>query len=182
MVELMSLTPCSDLSLPLSRGQALLHEVDLGPLTSLAPFKDRQKALSDALQKAHGLSYPAPNEAHFDDPAKILWFGRDMAMLAGVQPDPELRRIAAVTDQTDAWAAVALSGASSVDVLARLVPVDLRAQTLRSGCTVRTLLGHMNASITPTGENAFLILVFRSMAQTLVHEVQEAMEAVAARG
>lgn len=182
MVELASLSPCSELPLPLSHGHAHLHEVDLGPLASLAPFKDQQKAVSDTLQKKYGVGYPAPNEVQMRGAVKILWFGRDMALIAGVQPDPQLHRLAAITDQSDAWVAVELSGKNSVDVLARLVPVDMRATVARQGSTVRTLLGHMNASITPMGSDTFLILVFRSMAETLVHELQEAMEAVAARG
>ena len=40
----------------------------------------------------------------------------------------------------------------------------------------------MNASITRIGEDTFMIAVFRSMAQTLVHDLRTALEAVAARG
>ena len=181
MVELSSLSPCSELALPISRGQAQLHEVDLGPLASLAPYKDQQKALSEVLKKAHGLGYPAPYEVLVNDAVRILWFGRDMALIVGVRPDPKLHAMAAITDQSVAWVAVELSGKGSVDVLARLVPVDMRASVLHQGSTVRTLLGHMSASITPTGNDTYLILVFRSMAETLVHELQEAMEAVAWR-
>jgi len=36
------------------------------------------------------------------------------------------------------------------------------------------------ASLTKTGENAFQIMVFRSMAETLVHDLKTAMEGVAA--
>ena len=75
-----------------------------------------------------------------------------------------------------------LSGAASVDVLARLVPVDLRRTAFPQGHTCRTLVNHMTASVTRQDEDAFLILVFRSMAQTLVEELHEAMEAVALRG
>ena len=183
MVELNALTPCSNLALPVSCGHGHLREVELGPLTSLAPYnKDQQKALSDALQKAHGLDYPAPNKAYIGNGVQILWFGRDIAMLAGAYPDAGLHRLAAITDQSDAWVAVELSGQASADVLARLVPVDVRSTVLSKGSTIRSLLGHMSASITPTGSDTYLILVFRSMAETLVHELQEAMEAVAARG
>ena len=40
----------------------------------------------------------------------------------------------------------------------------------------------MNAAILPDGEGGFEIMVFRSMAGTLVREVGHAMRAVAARG
>jgi len=37
----------------------------------------------------------------------------------------------AVVDQSDGWAALRVTGAGAVDVLARLVPVDLRPQVFR---------------------------------------------------
>lgn len=74
-----------------------------------------------------------------------------------------------------------LKGAGAVDVLARLVPVDLREDRFKRGHTLRTQLYHMSASITKTGADTFVILVFRSMASTLVHDMKTAMEAVAAR-
>jgi sarcosine oxidase subunit gamma len=40
----------------------------------------------------------------------------------------------------------------------------------------------MMASITRIGAQSFQIMVFRSMARTLVHDLKTAMEAVAARG
>lgn len=181
MVELTSLTPCSGL-LPVSHGKTRLEEVDLGPLTLLAPFKGQRKALSDALKKAHGVSYPDANTTSINENVRALWFGRDAAVLTGTPPDAALAGYAAVINQSDAWTVVSLSGSTSVDVLARLVPVDLRLSHFPEGATARSLINHMSGSITRIGPDAFLILVFRSMAQTLVEELSEAMEAVATRG
>jgi heterotetrameric sarcosine oxidase gamma subunit len=57
----------------------------------------------------------------------------------------------------------------------------MRMSAFAVGATARTQLGHMNASITRTGDDTFLIAVFRSMAATLVHDLTTALEAVAAR-
>jgi len=103
-------------------------------------------------------------------------------MLVGVTPDSSLLSEASVVDQSDAWAIVILEGASAEDVLARLVPVDVRAARFKLGHTARTMLGHMTVSITRVGEQAFQIMAFRSMAKTLVHDLQRAMESVASRG
>ena len=86
-----------------------------------------------------------------------------------------------MTDQSDGWAVMRLEGAGARDVLARLCPLDLRAPVFKRGHTARSLLGHMNASITRVGVNAFEIMVFRSMANTAVHELNEAMKSVAAQ-
>ena len=88
----------------------------------------------------------------------------------------------AITDQSDAWAFMRLTGAGAEDVLARLVPVDLRLAVFMPGQTVRTELMHMMASITRSGDDSFDIMVMRSFAKTAVHDLHEAMKSVAARG
>ncbi len=181
MAELIAKTPCAGL-LPLTIGTCSLTEVDLGTLTSVAPFAKGGKPASDALKAAHGMALPGPNRATGKDGARAIWFGQDMVLLAGPAPDKGLAKHAALTDQTDAWASVHLTGAGAEDVLARLVPVDMRASVFKRGHTARTQLMHMNASITRTGADTFLILAFRSMAGTLVHDLKTAMESVAAQG
>ena len=133
------------------------------------------------MEKAHGFRFPAPNSAQSKGEAQIIWFGKDTALLIGPEPDSALNKGAAVTDQSDAWASVILSGAGTVDTLARLVPVDLRPEHFGEGQTLRSLLGHMSVSITSLGPDRFLVLVFRSMAVSLVEELKEAMEAVEKR-
>ena len=180
MVELTPRSACAGL-LPVTLGQAHLEEAELGVLTALSPL-DGAEALSSALEAAHGMAWPKPNRATGKDGARCLWFGRDAALLVGPSPDPGLRKTAAVTDQSDGWASMILSGTAAEDVLARLVPVDLRAAHFRRGHSLRSELLHMQASITRLGADRFLILVFRSMADTAVHEIKSAMAAVAARG
>ncbi len=181
MVELVAMSPCAGI-LPKSVGGVTLMEVDLGRMTSIAPFAGQQAAFSQIMRDAHGVDFPAPNSTAQSDATRVLWFGRGMALLVGVSPDARLAQYAALTDQTDGWAAVSITGDRIEDILARLVPVDLRSSAFAQGQTCRTLVGHMTASITRTDKDAFLILVFRSMATTLVDELHEAMEAVAARG
>ena len=181
MAELQAISPCAGL-LPVTVGAVTLKEVNPGHLTTIAPFAGQHEALSAAMQTAHGVRFPDPNTTEKAGAVQAFWFGRDMTLLVGPAPDTRLAGHAALTDQSDAWAAVSLEGSSAQEVLARLVPVDLRATSFTPGQTCRTLLGHMTASITRSAPDAFLILVFRSMAATLVDEVQEAMEAVAARG
>ncbi|MEL0436134.1 sarcosine oxidase subunit gamma [Phycobacter sp. K97] len=181
MADLIAKSPCDGL-LPISVGGLSLVEEDPGHLTTLAPFKGQDKALSAALEAAHGMKLPAPGRSTGKAGARAIWFGRDMVLLAGPAPDPSLAEYAALTDQSDAWAVVRLDGKGAEDVLARLCPIDLRSKSFKRGHTARTELRHMMASVTRTGANSFQIMVFRSLAQTLVHDLKTAMEAVAARG
>lgn len=171
-------SPCAGL-LPRKIGALTLSEVDPGHLTALSPFKG--SGLGEALKAAHGMALPAPNRATGKAGARALWFGHAHYLLMGPPPDPALADHAAVTDISDAWAVVQLDGAGVTDALARVTPVDLRASQFRRGHTARTDLRHMHASITNVADEAFIIMVFRSMARTLVHDLATAMEGVAAR-
>lgn len=181
MAKLIAKTPLDRLPKK-TVGSVTLEEVDLGVLTSVAPYKGQWKACSEALKAAHGMALPGANRATGKDGARAIWFGREMALLAGPEPDASLAEVAALTDQSDAWTCVTLSGLGAEDVLARLVPVDLRAGQFKRGHTVRSQIQHMNGSITRISGDAFLLMVFRSMAGTLLHDLETAMESVAARG
>lgn len=181
VVELQAKTPLQDF-VPLTVGSVTLTEVDLGHMTSIAAYKGEAKAVAGAFKAVHGMSWPGANRATGKDGARAIWFGRDMVLLAGPAPDAALAAHAALTDQSDAWTTVTLSGDGVEAVLARLVPLDLSAAAFKRGHTARTLIQHMNGSVTRIGANTFLLMVFRSMAGTLLHDLQRAMESVAARG
>lgn len=181
MAELIARAPYGG-ALPLTLGTVTLSAEDLGLLTSLAPFRGRHKALSEALKEAHGMALPAPGRATGKAGARAIWFGRDHVLLAGPEPLASLGEHGALTDQSDAWTVLRLEGAGAEQVLARLVPIDVRAAQFKRGHTARTQLMHMSASLTRIADQAFVIMVFRSMAHTLVHDLKTAMEAIAARG
>ncbi|MGB7241564.1 MAG: sarcosine oxidase subunit gamma [Sulfitobacter sp.] len=168
-------------ALPLKIGRAELIAADPGRLSSVSPYIGQSKALSAAMKKAHGLDLPSPNRSAGKGGNRVIWFGRDSYMLAGPPPDPVLEKHGAVTEQSDAWGSVILQGEDAEAVLARLVPVDLRKAVFKGGHTLRSQLQHLNVSITRIGQSRFLIMGFRSMAATLVHDLKTAMEGVDAR-
>lgn len=158
-----------------------LAEIDLGEMSLLMPFKGKEALLSKALEAAHGIALPAPNRMVMAGETRAIWFGAEAALVTGVAVDARLRAHAAITDQSDAWTCVTLEGAGAEDVLARLVPIDLRAARFPVGQTARTQIGHMSGSVARLAEDRFLLMVFRSMAGTLFHELTEVMDALAAR-
>lgn len=180
MASLKTTTPCTGL-LPVTVAEITLSEVDPGPMTLIMPFNDRKADVNTVLGDSLSLVLPDPNQYCDTGHARLIWFGRDSAMLTGC-PAPDLNGVAGTTDQTDAWVCVELSGDGIEDVLARLVPADLRVAAFPAGGTLRTLVGHMTASLVRVSNDRILVMVFRSMAGTLVEELKEAMEAVAARG
>lgn len=170
MVKLIEKTPCAGL-LPLEIGDLTLEEVVIDQAFCVAPFKGQEKAVSDALP----MPFPKPNRVTGRNP-RAIWIGPGQALVIGGGVS-DLQ--AAVVDQSDAWAVVQISGPSVLDVLARLVPVDLRG--MKAGHTVRTLIAHMTGSVTKTGPDTFEVMVMRSMAGTLVHDLERAARIYFAR-
>lgn len=166
-------------SLPLEIGAAKLTGVDLGSLTSVTLSQGQKAVASADLKAKFGMNFPAANRTAGKDDARCIWFGLDSALLVGPRPKPI--KGASLTDQSDGWAALELSGDGSEAVLARLVPVDVRASVFKRGHTVRTLLFHAPLSLTRTKTDTFLLLVFRSMTKTAIHELSVAMETIKAR-
>lgn len=158
---------------PLTHAGTTLMESALPQITAIAPFPGQTGAVGDAL----GLAFPAPNRVTEAGDARLVWAGRDLAFLIGAAAPEGLP--ASVTDQSDGWVALTLSGARAVDVLARLVPLDLRG--VQRGQVFRTALNHLPLVLMAEGEGAFTLLTFRSMARTAWHEISDAMEKVAAR-
>ena len=163
--------------LPFAKGGMTLSLADPGPLTSIAPFKGQVEATSSALAPM-GLSLPPAGQFTGHDGLSVQWFGRDLWVLAG-GPAPDLP-MAAVTDQTDAWVALDLTGPRIAEVMARLVPIDLRLDAFPQGSATRTEMHGMMVALARTGPETLRIMAFRAMAKTLAHALSEAMENVAA--
>jgi len=81
-----------------------------------------------------------------------------------------------VADQSDAYAVLRLAGATLRETLAKLVPVDLHPRAFGVGAVAGTLLGHIGALLwrledDPQGYPVFEVAVYRSMAQSLWHDL-----------
>ncbi len=177
MARLTARSPCAGLEL--ARGEHCeLSGIDYGPITSVAPFKGRRQEVSKALKAAIGTGLPAANRVIGNSAIRVVWSGLDQAFVLGASVAPAG---AAVTDQSDAWACLALSGQGSVDVLARLTPLDLRERRFRRGHAARSLLGQMPCVFLRPGALRYELLVFRSMAGTAVQELACAMEDATAK-
>ena len=104
-----------------------------------------------------------------------MWIGMGKFLLVGEKI--EIKE-AALTDQSDAWTILSLTGDITADVMDRLCPVDTRV--LKTGDVVRSMIGHMSAIIEKT-EAGFKLMVFRAFAKTLLHEVCNSMKSVTAQ-
>ena len=177
MPELIAKSPLSGVG-AVAHGGLRLSEHLPGPMTSIAVLPGQEKAVARGL-KPLGLGFPAPNTFATSGAATLVWTARNQAFLIGVAP-PDIAG-AALTDQSDGWAALRLEGPEVSDALMRLYPLDLRTAAFPVGAAARAPLNHMQSILMRTGPYAVDILVFRSMARTAWHEIEAAMKTLAAR-
>lgn len=180
MVRLVATDPF-DGALPVTVGRVELTSGAVTGAVLIVPHRGAEAEVGAILQKSRALPFPGPGETARAGAARILWAGPGRALLIGADLPKGVTEHAAVTDQGDGIAALVIAGPGVEVVLARLVSIDLRSGTFPVGRTARTLVGHMTASVTRTGEDAFEIMVMRSMAGTLHHDLTEAARLVAAR-
>lgn len=180
MAKLVAVSPFGA-EFPIEIGTVTLTEVQIDEIWSVAPFRNKEAEVSEVLKAALGIAFPAANRTTAKAGARAIWAGAGRALVAASSL-PELNAIAAVTRQGDGIAALVITGEGAEAVLARLVPLDLRIASFKKGHTARTMVNHMMANVTRIGPDSFEIMVMRSMGQTLLHELREAAEHVAARG
>lgn len=159
--------------LPIEIGGVVLEDAQPEAITWVAPFDRKMTAVKKALG-----GFPGPGEVVEVKAGRALSVAPGQAVVLGALVTCAG---AAVVDQSDGWTVVALDGAAARAVLARLTALDLRDAALPEGATARTLIGHMVASVTRVGAYRYELMVFRSMTETLLHEVERAMRLVAAR-
>jgi len=178
VVDLIAQTPLVDL-LPISSNGCVLAECTPGYITSLGPFRGKEAELKTTLLAAHGLGLPADGRVSHKGGLRVLWAGRGQYFLCGDKAASKtLAKSAALTDQSDGWAVMTLTGKDAGDVLARLCPLDIRPSVFGRNRTARTEVAHMMAvlSVIPKG---FEIMVMRSFAADAVHHIHAAMISVA---
>ncbi|MXQ07990.1 sarcosine oxidase subunit gamma [Alphaproteobacteria bacterium GH1-50] len=176
MVELMAQSPVSS-RLPLEIGGVTLALAEPGRVTWVAVRDDG--ALASALEEEVGCGLPTALRSTTASGLRLVWHGPGQVLAIGALPSA-LAGLP-MTDQSDGFACLALSGHGARDVLARLTPVDLRGHVFPVDGAARTLLGHMTATLIREGDAAWLCLVPRSMADSAVHDLTRAMEGVAGR-
>ena len=164
---------------PLTVAGLVLAVENPGPITMIAPWPGQEKPLAKLL-KPLGLGFPAAGACSARGDALLAWVGRGQAALIGVTAPEGLSAVAAVTDQSDGWVCLSLSGPQAGEALMRLVALDLRADRFAAGRVARAALNHMPLILIKRGDG-FLILTFRSMARTAWHELATVLGHVEAR-
>ena len=179
MIKLLPKSAAAGLT-PFKISNTKIIELEKLKLTSISAYKGKSKNLSEQLKKSHGMALPHYGRATGSEGSRALWFGRH-SLLVGPKCDEKLAKFAMLTDQSDAWVVLRMSGDSMEAMLMRLSPVDIRLKTFKTGSVVRTDLLHVNVTLHRIGANTIDVYGFRSMAKTVCHELTQALTTIAAR-
>ncbi|MEO4042338.1 hypothetical protein AAFN47_12110 [Hoeflea sp. CAU 1731] len=100
----------------------------------------------------------------------------------GYRPDLEIAEIAGdhgcVTDQSDGWALLRVSGPRSRAALERICMLDLHQDIFTVGAVARTVMEHLGVIIHRDDEHSFLLMSARSSAGSFAHSVVTSAENV----
>lgn len=164
--------PVPDGMLPVTIGEATIVAMDHVGITSVAPFAQATEPVTRQLA--------LPETGRATDAA--LWFQPGCWMIVGREAAALQRSLAgqaAVTDQSDGWLRLHLSGPATRDILARVCALDLRA--CAPGDVARTELAHQMAVIVARTDGIEIWLM-RSLAEDGLKHLIDAAKSVAAQG
>ena len=170
-----------------------LIEVTGLSMVSVAPLAGSQGAFQTAMAKLFKTGSPKPSATMALDrsgkqkcilmpSAQNQWFlcfdddGTNPIDAAKALLGKSLSKQMAMTDQSDSWVVLALSGPQSRETLARICPIDCSASAMPIGTTARTSMEHLGAIITrrPDGgdhQPCFWLLSARSSAASFLHAI-----------
>lgn len=84
-----------------------------------------------------------------------------------------LKALVDIVDQGHGRVRISLSGEKATTVLAKGTAADLALSAFPVGHATTTLIGHIGAHITRTGDNAFELMVLRGFAESLWNELAD---------
>jgi sarcosine oxidase subunit gamma len=90
----------------------------------------------------------------------------------------QIGAVASITDQSDGYAVLRLTGSQVRNTLAKLIPIDVDVRAFKPGDVASTVTVHMGATLwrfndAPDGAPVFEIAVFRSLAASFWHALSE---------
>ncbi|WP_343079114.1 sarcosine oxidase subunit gamma [Ostreiculturibacter nitratireducens] len=167
-----------------------VSEVTGFSLVSLAVPLGGEGALAAALRDGLGLALPEAGSSTVsrDGRHRLLWTAPDQTMLLSLpgfdapvsETGSAIGGAAYLTDQSDAWAALRLSGERIGEVLERMAPVDTAPASFGPGRIARTVIEHMGVILVRDENGDILMLCARSSARSFLHAVMTTVEYLAA--
>lgn len=162
-------------------GVRLRELVDLA-LVSIALPRGGEAAAEQAIEAAFQAGLPVPGKSVLsrDGSQRLLRLGREQlfVLFARDTPDAEtcianrLNGAAYITDQSDVWVGLEMSGANARRALERICPIDLHPTAFAQGSVARTAMEHLGTMIVHSEPDTFVLMSARSSAGSFLHAVE----------
>lgn len=141
-----------------------------------------------ALASAYGISRPEPGMSVLarDGETRLLALGVDQffALFSHATPDAlqivgsALEDAAYLTDQTDNWVFLELTGPRARPALERICPIDLHPTSFSVGSAARTVMEHLGALVVRMDDESYLLASASSSAGSFLHAIETSIENV----
>jgi len=165
-------------------GETLLCEVYGSSIYSIALALNTQKPRASVADNL-GIAWPEPNRSTVSDNGKYRLLGLQsdqcFALIASDTPHtrlPELDEGAYVTDQSDSWASMRLSGPMSRAALERICPIDLHPSVFPVNQVTRTSMEHLAVIILCESDDRYLMLSPTSSSESFLHAIVMSLQNV----
>lgn len=151
---------------------------DLAIVSVALPLGQEDAALK-AIRTGYGVDLPAPGKSVLaqEDDATLLRLAPDQAFVLFHRAEPDAEAVVAarigdvayLTDQTDVWCGLEVSGERCRAALERICPIDLHPQAFSVNDAARTVMEHLGTIVMRTGQDTFLLLSASSSAGSFHH-------------
>ena len=160
-------------------GNIRLREVSDQSLIALAIPQGGETKFKQSIKNIFSLKMPSPIKSVKNKDTRLLFTQPDQIFaLTKRMDDPErsmannFEDSAYVTDQTDAWVVLEISGKSSREALERICQVNLDKEYFQLDGMARTSMEHMSAIIIRSAEDTFCLMSASSSAKSFLHAVE----------
>jgi len=162
-----------------SIGTVSVAEVSGQGIVAIAPPQGEAYALSGTLQTAYGLDWALVGLSTSGTDARLLGVAPDQGFLLFPHDGPDavpavaakLGQAAWLTDQSDSWAILRVSGTGSREALARICMLDLHPDIFGPGAVSRTTMEHLGVIILLEESDTFLLMSPTSSAESFLDAV-----------
>ena len=177
MANLIQTSPLNGYDQPI--GAMRLREITDLDLTALAiPHKGTSK-LKTTIKSGFNLSMPTPMKSTADAKTRLLMTQPDQIFAmtprskhAETSVRKSIGDTAHITDQTDAWVVLELSGPASRTALERICQLDLHPDVFKQNQMARTTMEHMGSIVIRTNADTYLLMSASSSAKSFLHAVE----------
>jgi len=153
-------------------------------LLSIAASVNQIDSVSAALNNSAGVTWAEIGKSTTHGNVACLGLQAEQVFLMSEHNDndhqalaKELAAVARVTDQSDSWVTIEVSGSRSRDVLERICPIDLEDSVFQDGAVARTLMEHLGV-IVYRYQDTYRLLSARSSADSFLHAITQSADFV----